>query len=572
MGAGWEVIEMILTKLRRATVLTIVTVAMSSGNARAWAAGPSLTVTPSTGLQDIQQVHFDAHGLPVNVVVVPRLCAAGSTNFSACSGSYFGQTDGLGDVSGDLYLEHRISDSVSCYAVSCTLTLFDLAGVTALVSTPVAFALQAGSLRRGANAVAPTAFADYPSFAGYGSTIGNDGSGWAAHTLIGVLGCRANPISLNDCDISNQQFQEVGADGLLHSAVFSIDPVLSPMAGPQVNCAAATGACVAVAYDVRNFAQSFVATPLSVVAPFTGSLTTSPNPLDPTMLNHFDGTGWQAYSYVAYEQCRVGGSCSLIGGAQVDSVGNLTFDTAVRREINDGGPWCSNTVACTIRVLDIREPPGIFAEVELLFVPLTISVSPSVGIVNGQQVTVSGTKLDPWSTYAVVQCAGAQCVDSGDTVGTDIDGVLFGTMTVSDTISDGNGWFIDCTAAPGTCSLQIVTVGPPIVLPLTFSAAPHIVTSTYSPQEYSTILTAANQLQLSASEYQRTAAWAVAYIFGVAGVTSVAPMTPSGPVAVTTNYSAPEHNLLSDDAAAVGLTLPEFQKLSAYAVAYLLSL
>jgi hypothetical protein len=93
-----------------------------------------------------------------------------------------------------------------------------------------------------------------------------------------------------------------------------------------------------------------------------------------------------------------------------------------------------------------------------------VSVSPSTGLADGQQVTVTGKGYSANATVGLVECpAGATSQDLCDgrtatSFSTDAKGRYVHQATVYEVITDAHGTVTDCGAAPGTCVIASVYI------------------------------------------------------------------------------------------------------------------
>ena len=93
-----------------------------------------------------------------------------------------------------------------------------------------------------------------------------------------------------------------------------------------------------------------------------------------------------------------------------------------------------------------------------------VSVSPSTGLVDRQEVTVRGTGYAPGGSVGILQCrAGATSIDqcdgrTADSFSADASGAYTRRMTVYAVVEDAHGQVTDCAAAPGACIVASVYV------------------------------------------------------------------------------------------------------------------
>jgi hypothetical protein len=124
--------------------------------------------------------------------------------------------------------------------------------------------------------------------------------------------------------------------------------------------------------------------------------------------------------------------------------------------------------ACVVGVgfaLDADEAltaPLVFDPTAPLLAPVTASVEPSSGLVDGQVVRVQGRNLSDRSETFVYQCPtgaelGVECFfdDAAFARAVSEDGSVDLEFTVRATLVPARGPSIDCTSAPGACDVRV---------------------------------------------------------------------------------------------------------------------
>ena len=181
---------------------------------------------------------------------------------------------------------------------------------------------------------------------------------------------------------------------------------------------------------------------------------------------------------IPVEQCGLvsfgGGGTFLIcrGFTQVeaDANGAISGTAEVRRVLTEG-PGLSVDCAtsaqpCTLRVGS--GDPDETATVPLAFDPNSqpppppaVTVSPATHLLDGQNVTVSGTGFTPGALLGMAPCNGAvtEIADACDigrasVVTADASGAFSTTVTAAALIGTAQGP-VDCTVAPDTCSIAV---------------------------------------------------------------------------------------------------------------------
>ena len=137
-----------------------------------------------------------------------------------------------------------------------------------------------------------------------------------------------------------------------------------------------------------------------------------------------------------------------------------------------------------------------------------------------------------------------------------------------------NGSF-DCSSSANACQLVILTddITDPALVRMPVSFAPTTaVASSYSTAELNVVAATGNELEFTPDQYQRISTAAVSFIFGLLPNATSSPFDNTGTHTITTYYPAAEYAVTVSTATRLGLTVGEYQKLSAIVVAYLLGL
>ena len=198
------------------------------------------------------------------------------------------------------------------------------------------------------------------------------------------------------------------------------------------------------------------------------------------------GTGFAAGQYLI-AQCTAGGSdpnaCDLNGVLVVtpDASGAFSQDAPLRRTLRlfDQRVDCASAPGtCEVVAIDFRTFEGAVARAPLSFDPSaplpnpTIAVTPSTGLLTGQQVTVTGSGFVAGDTIVVSQCAADDpfCFAGfGSPVPVGADGHFTTTVAVHLRVNTAIGGLTNCLAV--ACVVQAGSFNDPDYLataPLTF--------------------------------------------------------------------------------------------------------
>lgn len=128
-------------------------------------------------------------------------------------------------------------------------------------------------------------------------------------------------------------------------------------------------------------------------------------------------------------------------------------------------------------VLSFAAPALLVAGLTACHPGPAVSVTPNTGLVDGQQVVVSGGGYSANATVGVVQCpTGADSLDDCDsetahTLSTDGNGHFTTTMSVLRTITDGHEQQTDCSVADSCVVTSVYVHGfqSPATAPLQFT-------------------------------------------------------------------------------------------------------
>jgi Neocarzinostatin family len=204
-----------------------------------------------------------------------------------------------------------------------------------------------------------------------------------------------------------------------------------------------------------------VATPALTVTPNTGLVAGQPVTVA--------GTGFATGQYVVTE-CLAGGadpgSCDVSGAAVLTPAADGTFSSQVHLHrtlllFPDRVDCAATPHACEMVAFPIPGPGTVVARAALDFDPNaplpnpSITVTPSTGLLAGQQVTVTGRGFVAGDQTSVSQCAESDvfCFGEGGLVTVGADGRFSTSITVRLRVNDIEGGVTTCIAV--RCVVQV---------------------------------------------------------------------------------------------------------------------
>jgi len=320
-----------------------------------------------------------------------------------------------------------------------------------------------------------------------GQAVTVDGTGWEADEAVVINQCT---VGTDKCGFA-MAAAEIDAAGAFAAPV-RVRTVLPLEAGGSVDCRVA--AC-----EVRATTQLGLEASSAAPTSFDPGPPLLPPPtivVDPTS-GIVDGrrvtvTGSQFFyvQEVLFAQCRGGttdpgrGGCSGIeGSADPDVDGNFTVELEVRAVIGRAADRTDCRIdACAIsaamfpyRTVAAEDLLGFDPDAPLRPAP-ELTVTPTTGLVDGQQVAVSGSGFVNGEAVALVQCAASigdlyeGCnLPDGDLTSAGADGLVAAPVVVRERFDPQRGADVDCAAEACVVRAWRLEVQTWVEVPITFA-------------------------------------------------------------------------------------------------------
>lgn len=458
--------------------LRVVIVAVVFAAATPWvplaAAERKVSVSPSTGLVQGDEVTVTLSGFNADASVAIGQCPADQLSETACGNLAF-HTTGVNGGLTVTYTVHRFLGAIDCgESAACQLGAAEPSNVAGTaVGTPIEFA-PASPASAGSLEVSPSNVAD-------GDSISVVGSGWASNAPISLAQC----VARSDTCVSGSTVVAVRAGTI--AATLLATGVIDDGDRGTVDCTDASGTCSVVAFDVRDASRTRVEFPLTFAARPTPTATVDPSSdlVDGEQVS-VRGTGWPLGVGVAVVECPPGLSPPLCGQPIVSARVNAdrTFATTYTVAAHIGSTDCRAAAGnCVMYVL---VPGGADITLPLTFRPPPPSGSPRRGNVNAAPTFVSSgnnvhVEGDAWATEATLlvgicpaRTVTADLAPCTTGVGTLEVGAFSTYVQAPDRVEGANGT-VDCTAQAGACVLVVTDprddAGTRIEVPLTIVGA-----------------------------------------------------------------------------------------------------
>lgn len=410
-------------------------------------------------------------------------------------------------------------------------------------------------------------------------------TGFTPDVQLASAECITGATTTNDCDLGSTFFGTSDASGgatfrLRVRAEIVID------AGP-VDCTVA-GACAVSVGEFFDLAGTAVSAPISfapVGPPEGGVLHTPEAPVATFTGIDVKGTSFTPNALIYTDECAAGATspqdCDIPFPVVANNAGTWHFNMSVPDflETLGGEIDCKVHGACVFAAWDVRDFAGTLSTAPINIAPEvagTLAVSPSSGLHDGDQVTVSGSGWPAELYINLYQCQSpafdARCGNYAN-VQTDDDGSFTTQFTVH-SVFDQFDQHIDCESGPCYINASWWPEGAVVAVTkkITFDVKLTPVMSHYTAAEKTAVDGAAATLGVSEAEVQRLGSWGLAWVLALTGTGTITPVANSGPGTITTSWTPSQYSALRTFAAAHGTTVAEFQKTGAIFLAFVLTL
>ncbi len=273
-----------------AIVAVVVAAALTVGTSPARAAGPTVTVTPSTGLVDFQKVQVTGSGFEPNALLEVYECRGGAVTEADCDAGNadFIDIDSSGNVIPyNMWVDARIwlpdGTAVDCRtdASGCEIGVGFLIDAGQWPAAPLAFDPSAPLLPPVAATVTPsTGLVDGQVVQVHGEHLSFREAGYAFVCAVGTtdVGYR--------CDLDHQAQGVPAADGSIDLPL-TVHPRFDPPLGDPLDCTTVTGGCVVLVSWGFSFVpdrSTTVSIAFAVTTPTTPSTTPPAAPTAPVVV------------------------------------------------------------------------------------------------------------------------------------------------------------------------------------------------------------------------------------------------------------------------------------------------
>jgi len=492
------------------------------------AVAPVVTVSPSTGLVDLQKVTMTGSGFGANAAVDTIECASGTSNLAKCDiGTVVSiVADKHGAFTLRRYVRRLITlgfttgRTIDCAAkAGCALVALTGTNVTAPNAPSIFFDPKIPPKVPTITATPNTRLKDH-------QLVTVTGKNYAPSSSVSLSECvTGQPTTVNNgppCDSATQRNVNVDGNGAFTAAnvVLEREQIVSTQTSSlTVDCAAAPDTCdlqtspglfpFGSSSATAKAALTFDPTVPAVVASVHASMTSQLADMQSITVT---GTGFTPSATVNVQECANTPSilqpCDYTNTrtATAGFAGEFTLTFAVRREV---GPVFSLTgftnfdcatkpKSCDLSVQGTEsQPPATVAlsfNPKLPAVPQTITATPHTALHDNQNITVSLHGFTPYQPVQIVECSAEAITEHDNSTYCDANTSQTATPTGPLTVRTvfpvhavigGQSGLVNCTTGPGACVLiatetdnsgiSTVIVGPDqpslVFTPLTFS--PH---------------------------------------------------------------------------------------------------
>jgi len=468
-------------------VSAAVAVAVSGGaSSGAAVVLPVVTVSPSTGLVDLQTVTVTGTGFTANAQVATVQCRPGAIGAADCDlGTLvYTKADTNGAFTLGRYVRRLIavgSTKIDCGApAGCILGAGNVADLTQANGQTIFFNPNIPPKVPAISVTPKTNLVDH-------QLVTVSGTGYAPGSNVYISQCFAHPVAgtYQSCDYSTALYETVNGNGAFTATNMALERrqvVYTQFGSQTVDCAVAPGWC-----DIEVRASGFGSSaPVKVsltfdpnVGPAIASVNRSPSTrlvdMQSVLVN---GTGFTPGVAVSVVECTHPqiqfGACDYTTARAITAGfhGEFSFTYSVRRKIATlFGPNGATNIDCSaiphpceIRIQGSESQPptsiGLNFNNDVLVTPAIFADS-GTGLLDNQSITTGLRGFTPYQPVQIVECSGEAITENGDLYYCDFTtlqtvtptGTSFSTRFVVRAVVGGQGGLVDCKTRRGACIL-----------------------------------------------------------------------------------------------------------------------
>ena len=380
------------------------------------AATPTMTVTPSTGLTNNQEVAVTGSGYTPNATYAAVECIGTATTTAGCNTNAIAPVtvSATGTISFNFYVQTGPIGNGTCGTSAadsnCLIAIGTLTG-TQIATAPISFAAAAPA--------GPSVTVTPSTGLANGAKVTITGSGFKAGDSLFAVECLATATTSAGCDTAGATPITANPDGTLPSTTFTVATGTIGSGACGTTAANAAGCVISVSTAAGGDA-GFAPISFAITAP-TISVSPSTGLKNGTTVT-ITGSGFAAGDSLFAVECLATATsatgCNAAGAtpitANADGTLPSTTFTVSTGTIGSGacGTTAANAKSCVITVAtisgtDAGAAPISFAVATARLVPV-LYVRPSANLHDHQVVTVFGHGFKPHDHVYVVEClAGA---------------------------------------------------------------------------------------------------------------------------------------------------------------------
>ena len=456
---------------------------------------PVVTVTPSTGLVDLQQVTVTGSGFSANAQIGTVQCRTGALDEADCDLStlVYAQADAGGAFTLTRYVRRLIgvnAKTVDCGAPSgCILGAGNVANLSEANGQTIFFNPNVPPQVPKITVTPKTKLVDH-------QLVEVDGSGFSPATSVSISQCVTHPPvgTFQVCDYSTSRYVTVGNDGTVQAPNFALERIQTEYTKTglvKIDCAAAPGSCDIEAVSSSSGSSAPLSVPLSFdpnVAPVVSHVEVSPSSrLHDLQSVTVTGTGFTPGVAVFVQECAVESallftSCDYTNSRSITAGfhGEFILTFSARRNIaafvyptgvaNTDCATKAGVCELVVQGSQSQDPTttALAFNPSVKAVPPSISASPRTNLRDNQNIRVGLRGFVPAEPVTVIECAADAISEGGNTSYCDYTtiqttspagtGATSTAMHVHRAIA-GQAGLVDCAARPGACVLLALENG-----------------------------------------------------------------------------------------------------------------